>query len=262
MADRSDLLTLTFVLATVVAVIFGIRGILSARRPTTAISRRATLPVVIVGISFSVILLAGFALQNRQLAQAKAQRRQAYAEALRRQAEIVAFALATAKVLKAPVTYGASLEPVLESDKQFAIGLLESGYPFDSTRVLWVQERGGNPTLLERFSLRALGVAVDTVWNNDDAVAVAAARTYGVVVTDQIRTTLDTAGYALMWQLKSRRLNLPVIIYSPHTNQQKREASKARGAVTETGDPGELFTVIVAMLTDADTRPVVAAASR
>jgi hypothetical protein len=247
MADRSNALALVLTIATLLAVVIGVRGLFSARRSVSAARGGFSGSVALGAAVLCVILLAGFVLQRQQLADTEALRLKAYAEAMRRQAETVAFSLATAKVLKASGRYGGSLEPVFDRDKAAALQLLQRGIPADSARILWVQERGGNPTLLERFSIGALGVTIDTVWTNEDAVAAAAApkARYRLVVTDQIRTALDTAGYALMAQLRTRGVKTPVVIYSPHGNAARLAASKERGAV-ETADPGELFNLVVA----------------
>src|SRR5688500_12701330 len=145
MSDSSHVLTLVLVVAVLAALVIAIR-VVGARRSPSERRRGAGVAALMVAVCLAVVFVVATTLQRRELAAMEIERERAKADALRRRSETVGFALAVVKVLKARHIYGPVLEPVLERDKALAHKILSTGYPFDSARVLWVQDWANSPT--------------------------------------------------------------------------------------------------------------------
>ncbi|WP_147572903.1 response regulator transcription factor [Cellulomonas massiliensis] len=122
--------------------------------------------------------------------------------------------------------------------------------------VLWVDDNPSNNTSLVD-ALERVQVHVDLARSTEEALALAASREYGVVITDMGRREggkFDPdAGLTLLRELRASGQDVPVFVYTSARAQDRQQDALDAGATLVTSRPTELFSATVSALTTGRT---------
>lgn len=112
-----------------------------------------------------------------------------------------------------------------------------------SRRVLWVDDHH-HENAFERDALNALGFNVVLAETTDEALSIATAGPFDVVISDMHRRGETKAAFNLLTGLRSAGIKAPFIIYSAVPAAMQAEGWK-RGAIGVTNRPDDLVQLVL-----------------
>lgn len=116
-----------------------------------------------------------------------------------------------------------------------------------SVSILWVDDTP-EKNKHERESISALGARIDLAASTEEAIRMLLERTYDFVVSDMGRPGDREAGYTLLDEMKAKKINTPIAIYTAGVNQADKNKAEKKGAAGITSKASELFEIIMSAL--------------
>lgn len=114
--------------------------------------------------------------------------------------------------------------------------------------ILWVDDRP-NDNAYERMALEALGIRFVLSTSTDDAIERLHTERYDLIISDMGRPPDSQAGYTLLARVRDElKLKTPYLIYASSNAPEHDAEARQRGANGSTGNPGDLFQRVVAIL--------------
>lgn len=113
--------------------------------------------------------------------------------------------------------------------------------------ILWVDDIPSN-NYYERSALETLGLSFTVSLTTEDALEKIRLRKFDVIISDMGRPGDPQAGYTLLEEVRKLGDNSPFIIYSSSNNPKNKELARSKGAFGATGDPQELFQLVLSTL--------------
>ena len=113
-------------------------------------------------------------------------------------------------------------------------------FPDRERCLLWVDDNPDN-NVHEMQAFAALGIETVTALNTEEALLKSAMQAFSVVITDTERNGDALAAFSLLDGLRRNGNAIPVVVYSPTLDSDRRADARRRGALDFTDDPQELL---------------------
>jgi CheY-like chemotaxis protein len=133
--------------------------------------------------------------------------------------------------------------PALQSSVASTLSLAFAKNP----RVLWVDDHPRNNSE-ERSALRAFGARFRLATSTEQALQILERSQFAVVVSDMARGEDKTAGYSLLYAMRSQGNRTPFIIYAASMNALHIPDVQLRGAQACTSERQHLIELVLACI--------------
>ena len=115
------------------------------------------------------------------------------------------------------------------------------------SNILWVDDRPNN-NIYERQSLAALGISFTLAKSTEEALEKISKQPFDAIISDMGRPPDSQAGYTLLDALRSKKIQIPFIIYAGSKDPKHVAESLRHGAIGCTNNATELFEMVLSAI--------------
>jgi CheY-like chemotaxis protein len=116
------------------------------------------------------------------------------------------------------------------------------------SQILWVDDRPEN-NVWERKAFVAAGAEIKLALNTIQALELLHLQNFDLVISDMGRIEGPREGYTLLDAMRGRGDKTPLVFYSGSNSAAHKEETRQHGGQGCTGDPTELFDLVMALIT-------------